>query len=141
MPYLGVSDYIVDLVSTGSTLKMNRLVEIGTIVESQAAIITSKAALETSKAEIDEIASSIYSVLRAENKKYLMADVPTSKLDKIVKLFPGLAGPTVMNISGRDDMVAIHVVIDKSDVYEAVNTLQKLGAKGILTLPIDRLVQ
>ena len=141
MPYMGVSDIIVDLVSSGSTLKMNRLVEIETLVQSQAVVVTSKKALSKSKNGIMDIVNSIRSVIEAEGKKYLMADVPTKKLDEIVKLFPGLAGPTVMNISGRDDMVAIHVVIDKSEVYDAVNTLQRLGAKGILTLPIDRLVQ
>ena len=103
--------------------------------------MTSKKAMSKSKSGIMDMVNSIRSVIEAESKKYLMADVPTKKLDEIVKLFPGLAGPTVMNISGRDDMVAIHVVIEKNDVYEAVNTLQKLGAKGILTLPIDRLVQ
>ncbi|MBP5394671.1 MAG: ATP phosphoribosyltransferase, partial [Candidatus Methanomethylophilaceae archaeon] len=70
----------------------------------------------------------------------LMADIPKDKLGKVQSMFPGLAGPTVMNIAGRDDMVAIHVVIDNKDIYDAVNALQKLGGKGILTLPIDRLV-
>lgn len=140
MPYMGVSDIIVDLVSSGSTLKMNRLVEIETLVQSQAVVASSKAALKKSKDEIVDIVNSIDSAIEAERKKYLMADVPTKKLPEISKMFPGVAGPTVMNISGRDDMVAIHVVIDKKDVYSAVNTLQKMGAKGILTLPIDRLV-
>ena len=141
MPYMGVSDIIVDLVSSGSTLKMNRLVEIEALVQSQAVVVTTKKALARSGNGIMDIVNSIKSVIDAENKKYLMADVPTDRLDEISKLFPGLEGPTVMNISGRNDMVAIHVVIEKKDVFSAVNTLQKMGAKGILTLPIDRLVQ
>ena len=141
MPYIGVSDIIVDLVSSGATLKTNRLVEIEPIVYSQAVVVTTEKALEKSKEAITDIVNSIKSVIDAENKKYLMADVPTSKLDEITKLFPGVAGPTVMNINGRTDMVAIHVVIAKNEVYESVNTLQKMGAKGILILPIDRLVQ
>ncbi|MBR3410294.1 MAG: ATP phosphoribosyltransferase [Candidatus Methanomethylophilaceae archaeon] len=140
MPYLGVSDYIVDLVSTGSTLKMNRLVEIGTIVESQAAIISSKAALETNKAEIDEIASSIYSVLRAENKKYLMANVPKSVLDKVEEIIPGLEGPTVIPLAGNSGFAAVHAVIDATEVYRVISELKKIGAKGILTMPIERQV-
>ena len=87
-----------------------------------------------------DIVNSVKSVIDAENKKYLMADVPVSQLPEIDKLFPGLAGPTVMNISGRTDMVAIHVVVDSSTIFDSVNKLQKLGAKGILTLPIERLV-
>lgn len=140
MPYIGVSDIIVDLVSSGATLKMNRLVEIESIVKSQAVMVTSEKAMETNGAAITDIVNSVRSVLDAENKKYLMADVPVSKMDEIDKLFHGLEGPTVMNISGRDDMVAIHVVVDSSTLFDSVNTLQKLGAKGILTLPIERLV-
>ncbi|MFA6803282.1 MAG: ATP phosphoribosyltransferase [Candidatus Methanomethylophilaceae archaeon] len=140
MPYMGVSDIIVDLVSSGTTLKMNRLVEIETLVNSQAIIAANKDSLRRSKDEIIDFVDSIGSVITAETKKYLMADVPSRELDQITKMFPGLEGPTVMNISGRDDMMAIHVVVDKKDVYESVNKLKKLGAKGILILPIDRLV-
>jgi len=137
MPYMGVSDIIVDLVSSGSTLKTNRLIEIERIVESQAVVVSRKG--KKSK-EASDVVDSIKSVISAENRKYLMADVPKECLGEIQKLFPGMAGPTVMNIAGRDDMVAIHVVIDKTDVYRSVNELKGLGAKGILTLPIDRLV-
>ncbi len=141
MPYIGVSDIIVDLVSSGATLKTNRLVEIETLVRSQAVMVTSDKAMEANGTKIMDIVNSVKSVIDAENKKYLMADVPTSKLPEIDRLFPGVAGPTVMNISGRSDMVAIHVVVDSKSVFDSVNQLQKLGAKGILTLPIERLVQ
>lgn len=140
MPYIGVSDIIVDLVSSGATLKTNRLMEIETLVTSQAVMVTSEKAMEANSARIMDIVNSVKSVIDAENKKYLMADVPVSQLLEIDKLFPGLAGPTVMNISGRTDMVAIHVVVDSSTIFDSVNKLQKLGAKGILTLPIERLV-
>ncbi len=140
MPYLGVSDFIVDLVSTGSTLKMNRLVEVGTIVESQAAIISCKEALESKKDDIDEIVSSIRSVLCAENKKYLMANVPKSVLGKVEDIIPGLEGPTVIPLAGNNEYVAVHAVIDADEVYRVISELKKVGAKGILTMPIERQV-
>jgi len=140
MPYMNVSDFIVDLVSSGSTLKTNRLVEIHPILYSQAVAIANRESLKARNEEIYDIINAIRSVMNAESKKYLMADIPKSKLGDVQALFPGLAGPTVMNIAGREDMVAIHVVIDAKDIYDAVNSLQKLGGKGILTLPIDRLV-
>ena len=140
MPYMNVSDFIVDLVSSGSTLKTNRLVEIQPIIYSQAVAIANKKSLKEHKNDIQDITNAMKSIMTAESKKYLMADIPKDKLGKVQSMFPGLAGPTVMNIAGRDDMVAIHVVIDNKDIYDAVNALQKLGGKGILTLPIDRLV-
>jgi len=140
MPYLGVSDVIVDLVSSGSTLKTNRLIVVENILDSQAIVIGNKNAVKKKKDAVTGVIDSIRSVIVAENKKYLMADIPKKKLTDIQKMFPGVAGPTIMNIAGRDDMVAMHVVIDKKDVYDSVNALKKMGAKGILTLPIERLV-
>ena len=139
-PHIGVADVIVDLVSSGSTLRTNRMVEIDTIMRSQAVVVANPGSMDSKGKEILDLASSIQSVLLAEKKKYLMADIMTESLPEVEKMFPGMAGPTVMNLAGRDDMVAIHVVIDKSEVYDAVNALKAMGAKGILTLPIDRLV-
>jgi ATP phosphoribosyltransferase len=141
MPYMGVSDFIVDLVSSGSTLKTNRLVEIQTILESEAVVLANHKSLETNEHEISGITNAILSVMNAETKKYLMADVPRAKLGDIEKALPGLAGPTVMELAGTSDMVAIHVVVDNNEIYDAVNKLKEFGGTGILTLPIERLVQ
>jgi ATP phosphoribosyltransferase len=139
-PQIGVADLIVDLVSSGSTLKSNGLKEIDVIMESRAVLIGNKKSVRSKKAGIQEIVSAIKSVSDAEDKKYLMADVPVGSLEDIKKFLPGIAGPTVMNIMGRDDVVAIHVVVDKDKVYDSVNRLKKLGATGILIVPIDRMV-
>ena len=140
MPYLGISDYIVDLVSTGSTLKMNRMIEAGRILDSQAAVFTSDTARERYGEQIDEIVSSIESVIEAENKRYIMADVPRSKLSEVERIIPGIGGPTVLDIAGNKDFVAVHAVIDCDKTFHAIAELKKIGAKGILTTPIERLV-
>ncbi len=141
MPHLGVSDIIVDLVASGSTLKMNRLAEVSKIMDSQAAVFTSDQSMKKKGPEITDVVASIKSVMAAEDRKYLMADVPKSKLGEVEKILPGIGGPTVLNIAGNDKMVAVHAVIRSKDVYKAVNDLKRLGAKGILTLSIDRLVE
>ncbi len=139
-PHIGVADLIVDLVSTGSTLKTNRLKEFATIIESTAVLVANRESLRAKKEEIEELSEALRSVMDAENKKYLMADVPKDVLEEVKSFLPGIAGPTIMNIMGRDDCVAIHVVVDKSEVYESVTRLKKLGATGILIMPIDRMV-
>ncbi|MBQ2762980.1 MAG: ATP phosphoribosyltransferase [Candidatus Methanomethylophilaceae archaeon] len=140
MPYMGVSDFIVDLVSSGSTLKTNRLIEIQTILESQAVIIANRDSLSRNQNDISNIVNAIGSVMNAEQKKYLMAVIPVEKIEEVQKMFPGLAGPTIMNIAGHPDKVAIHVVIGKNEIYDAVNDIKKLGGEGVLTLNIDGLV-
>lgn len=140
MPYMGVSDYITDLVSTGSTLKTNRLREVGNIIESQAVVITSKAAMEKNGQAIQDVVDSFQSVIIAEDKKYLMADIPKDKLEVVEKIIPGIGGPTVLEIAGNSDYLAVHAVIDGKDVFKTINELKRIGAKGILTTPIERLV-
>ncbi len=140
MPYMGVSDFISDLVSTGSTLKTNRLREVGSIIESQAVVISSKKALEKNGQAIQDVVDSFQSVIIAENKKYIMADIPRSTLEEVEKIIPGIGGPTILEIAGNKDYLAVHAVIDGKDVFETINKLKRLGAKGILTTPIERLV-
>ena len=140
MPYMGVSDYIADLVSTGSTLKTNRLREVGSIIESQAVVISSKNAMAKNGQAIQDVVDSFQSVIIAENKKYLMADIPKDKLEVVEKIIPGIGGPTVLEIAGNKDYLAVHAVIDGKDVFKTINELKRIGAKGILTTPIERLV-
>ncbi|MGI5964966.1 MAG: ATP phosphoribosyltransferase [Candidatus Methanomethylophilaceae archaeon] len=141
MPYLGVSDYIVDLVSTGSTLKMNRLREAGTIFESQAAVLTTEKSLAKNREAITELTEAIRSVISAENRKYLMANVSRNMIPEVEKILPGIGGPTVLDIAGNEEMVAVHAVVEDSHLYDVINCLRKIGATGILTLPMERLVE
>ena len=142
MPQLGVSDAIADLVATGSTLRMNHLAEVETIMESQACIFASSSALKDSskKGTIDSIVAAFRSVIRAEGKKYLMADVPVSKLSEVERIVPGIGGPTIIPI-GDTGFAAVQVVVSAADVFRAVADLERIGAKGILTMPIERLVE
>ena len=140
MPYLGISDYIVDLVSTGSTLKMNRMIEAGRILDSQAAVFTSKQSMDRYGEQIEEIVSSIQSVIDAENKRYIMADVPRDRLADVERIIPGIGGPTVLDIAGNSGFMAVHAVIDSDQTFHVIAELKKIGAKGILTTPIERLV-
>ena len=142
MPQLGVSDAIADLVATGSTLRMNHLKETETIMESQACIFASKAALSdgSKKGTIEAIVAAFRSVIRAEGKKYLMADVPIDRLSDVERIVPGIGGPTVIPL-GDTGFAAIQVVVSAADVFRAVADLERIGAKGILTMPIERLVE
>ncbi|MEA4977239.1 MAG: ATP phosphoribosyltransferase [Methanomassiliicoccaceae archaeon] len=141
MPYLGVADCIVDLVSTGSTLKMNRLRETEVLFQSQAAVVASSQALNEKKEAMLEVTEAIRSVIAAENRKYLMANVPRSMIAEVEKFLPGIGGPTVLEIAGNKDMVAVQAVVSYSQLYDAINNLRKIGATGILTLSMERLVE
>lgn len=139
-PQVGLADVITDLTETGSTLKLNHLKEIGVILESTAVLIGNPKALEEKKARIEEVTSAIQSVMNASRKRYIMANVPKDALPNLEKLLPGVSGPTVMNIMGREDMVAIHAVSNDDEVNGVITMLKRIGATGILILPIERMV-
>ena len=140
-PHLGVADIISDLVATGSTLKVNGLREVGTVLESTGLLIARPALLEQpeSARQLQELAAALESVLRAQGKRYLMANVPRDALDEIRRILPGLSGPTIVDVLDGEH-VAAHAVVDSKDVYRVIAELKQAGAEGILVTKIERLM-
>jgi ATP phosphoribosyltransferase len=141
MPHIGVADAVTDLTATGSTLAMNELVEIASLLKSTAWLIASPASVRGPQKDlVAEIRFALQSVVDARAKRYLMMDVPTSALDEVRRIAPGIAGPTVMDLAGNPKMKAVHVVVDEDKVYAVMRELKRVGAQGILVVPIDRMV-
>lgn len=140
-PHLGVAEVIVDLVSTGSTLKTNGLREIATILESSAIMVACRGNGGASDRErrLEELVVALESVIRARDKRYLMANVPRDTLAAVSRVLPGISGPTVVDVIDSG-MVAAHAVVDAADVYRAIADLKELGATGILVTKIERLM-
>lgn len=141
-PHLGVADVIVDLTSTGSTLQVNGLREVGTVLHSSARLIASAAALSnpTIQGSIGNLAIAIESVLRAQEKRYLMTNVPRSRLAEVRSILPGISGPTIVEVLDSGEWVAAHAVVDADQVYQTIARLKGLGAEGILVTRIERLM-
>ena len=140
-PLIGVADVIADLTSTGTTLKMNHLREIDTILESSIMLIANRESLEREYEKIEEIKTGIVGVLQAEGKKLIMANVHKNDLQKVKEAMPGMSGPTVSEVYGNDEIVAVHSVISEKKVFKTINKLRKLGAKDLLVLPIERILE
>ncbi len=139
-PQVGLAEVITDLTETGSTMKLNHLKEIGVILESKAVLIGNPKTIAEKKERVEEVTGAIESVMNASRKRYLMANVPRSMLSQLPILLPGVSGPTVMNIMGREDMVAIHAVANEDEVNGVITMLKGIGATGILVIPIERMV-
>ena len=138
-PHLGIADIIVDLTSTGSTLKMNGLREVGTVVQSSARLIARKNHPPEAAAKLDELRQALGSVLAARGKRYLMANVPRRVLNNVREVLPGLNGPTVVDVQGGD-YVAVHAVVPAKTIYRTIAALKTLGCEGILVTRIERLM-
>ena len=142
-PHLGIADIVVDLTSTGSTLKVNGLREVATILDSSARLITAAgrdAGKQGVAAPLDELVTALASVLRARGQRYLMANVPRNTLDRVKQILPGLNGPTVTDILNGGDLVAVHAVVPAASVYRTIAALKALHATGVLVTRIERLM-
>jgi len=141
-PLLGIAEMIVDITSTGSTLKVNGLREVGTLLTSRAQLVTRRdASFEPEKnAAVDSLVMALESVIRARGTRYLMANVPRNALDAVKRIIPGINGPTVIDILNGGDRVAVHAVVDAGTVYKTISALKAIGASGILVTRVERLM-
>lgn len=139
-PHLGIADIVVDLTSTGSTLKMNGLREVATVVQSSARLVACKRNTAEEAAKLDELRQALGSVLAARGKRYLMANVPRSALTQVREILPGLNGPTVVDILNGGEHVAVHAVVPAKTIYRTIAALKSVGCEGILVTRIERLM-
>lgn len=143
-PHLGIADVVVDLTSTGSTLRVNGLREIDTVLRSSAHLITAKGfpppGANDRGRDLDDLVTALASVIRARGQRYLMANVPRTSLEAVRQVLPGLNGPTVIDIAESETFVAVHAVVSASTIYRTISQLRGIGAEGILVTRIERLV-
>lgn len=139
-PHLGIADVIVDLVSTGSTLRVNGLSEVATVLESSARLVSRPLATldEPLRKTLGELTLALESVVRARGKRYLMANAPRERLAEVESVVPGINGPTVVTLADPR-FVAVHAVVDERQVYRTIARLKELGCEGILVTRIERL--
>ncbi len=139
-PLIGVADLIVDVTSTGTTLRTHGLRVVGTILESTARLIANPRSLQEKRAKIEDIVTAIGSVLRARGRKLVLMNVPEEKLPEIKLIMPGMAGPTVSRVEAAEPMLAVQAVVEEKDVYEVVKRAKRAGARDILVVPIERIL-
>jgi ATP phosphoribosyltransferase len=134
-PRLGLADAIVDLVSSGSTLRTNGLRSVGVLLESEAVLIGPREPDE----EALQLAGVFKSVVDARGARYLMLNVPQDSLDEICALVPGSRSPSVLPLA-EPGMVAVHSVIHAEDVWRVLPQLESAGATSILLVPLERML-
>ena len=134
-PRLGLADAIVDLVSSGSTLRTNGLRSVGRLLESEAVLI--------GPADPDEdalqLAGVFRSVVDARGARYLMLNAPEDSLEAICALVPGSRAPSVLPLA-EPGMVAVHSVVPAGDVWRLLPALEAAGASSILLVPLERML-
>jgi ATP phosphoribosyltransferase len=141
-PHLGIADVITDLVSTGSTLRVNHLREVTTLLDSTCRLVAApEGTLDAPRAAaLARLEAVLGSVIAARGKRYLMANVPRAQLEQVKKVLPGLSGPTVVDVLNGGAMVAVHAVVPSQGLDTVISAIKELGGNGILVTRIERLV-
>jgi ATP phosphoribosyltransferase len=134
-PRLGLADAIVDLVSSGSTLRTNGLRSLGALYESEAVLVGRAGEDERAR----ELATVLRSVVEARGARYLMLNAPESALDEITRLVPGSRSPSIVPLA-EPGMVAVQALVPAADVWRLLPQLEAAGGSSILLVPVERML-
>lgn len=138
-PGIGLANAICDLVSSGSTLFMNGLKEVETILQSQAVLISNSNLNAEQQTILNRLIFRIQSVKKAKNNKYILLNAPNEKLQEICSLLPGMKSPTVLPLA-EAGWSSVHSVLNENDFWDIIEQLKAAGAQGILVVPIEKMI-
>ena len=138
-PQLGVADAVVDLVASGSTLRMNGLTPIATLLASEA-VLVGRDGVGARDPRVAALVDMLRSVLDARGREYMMMNAPADAIGRIRELIPGLSGPTVMPLADPTQ-IAVHSVVERSQLWRLVPELKAAGARDILVVPIEKVMR
>ncbi len=138
-PGIGMADAIFDIVSTGSTLLSNGLKEVETVMRSEAVLISRNNPDAETQDLLQQLRFRIDAVLRAANRKYILLNAPNSVLNEIIKMLPGMNSPSILPLA-RKGWSSVHSVIEEDAFWENIEQLKKMGAEGILIVPIEKMI-
>jgi len=138
-PNIGLADGICDIVSSGSTLFKNGLRETQVILKSEAVLAKNRNLNAEKEAILEKLIFRIQAVLRAKNSRYVLMNVPTSKIDEVTAILPVLRSPTILPLA-QEGWSSLHSVIEEEKFWNNIDALKNAGAEGILVVPIDKMV-
>ncbi|MDO8553667.1 MAG: ATP phosphoribosyltransferase [Candidatus Micrarchaeota archaeon] len=140
-PNIGIADVIIDQVSTGTTLAANNLQVVDTIAKSDICLVANKRSMKEKEEEIDELKLAVESVITAEQKRYVIANVKSEEeLKRVVKVMPCMESPTVLKLA-KEGEYAVQSVVDSKDLITAIRKLKQAGARDILVMNMSRVVE
>ncbi len=138
-PGIGLADVVADLVSSGSTLFMNGLKEVETILQSQAVLVKNKGLKEEQQQLLEKLLFRIRAVKKAKRTKYVLMNAPNENLEKIISLLPGMKSPSVLPLA-TSGWSSVHTVLSEDEFWDKIEQLKAAGAQGILVVPIEKMI-
>lgn len=138
-PSIGMTDGIFDIVSSGSTLVSNGLVEVETIMKSEALLIGDTKLSSEKRRIADELIFRFEAIIRSKGKKYILVNIPNDKIEEALEILPCMKSPTLLPLADKN-WSAMHAVIDEDDIWEKSRQLKEIGAEDILILSMEKMI-
>lgn len=138
-PGIGLADGICDIVSSGSTLISNGLREVEVVLHSEAVLIASESLSDEKRSRLDQLRFRMQSVLKARQHRYILMNVPNDSLEAVVKILPGMKAPTILPLA-IEGWSSVHSVIPENTFWDVIDQLKRVGAEGMLVIPIEKMV-
>ena len=135
-PYIGIADYICDLVSSGATLEANNLEATETLMESEAVLISSNDVDDTN---FFDLVNRFKGVINAKDSEYVMLNCDESNIKKICSLLPGSESPTIIPLEQKKKF-AVHALCKEPVFWETMEELKENGASSVLVLPVEKIL-
>ncbi|QKZ14294.1 ATP phosphoribosyltransferase [Spirosoma sp. KUDC1026] len=138
-PSIGLAEAVCDIVSSGSTLLSNGLMEVETIFRSEAILIAQPGLSDDKQALLEKLLFRIKAVQAAKNNKYIVLNAPNHAIDQITALLPGMKSPTVTPLA-TEGWSSVHSVLNENEFWENIEAIRSAGAEGILVIPIEKMI-
>ncbi len=138
-PAVGIADAIFDIVSSGGTLVSNGLKEVEVALESEAIIIANKSLSDDKRQLLNQILFRIEAVERSRGMKYVLMNLPQSRIDDAVKILPAMKSPTILPLA-QEGWSSMHVVINENELWGKIEELKGVGAEDILVLSLEKMI-
>ncbi|MCC8087756.1 MAG: ATP phosphoribosyltransferase [Rikenellaceae bacterium] len=138
-PAVGMADAIFDIVSSGGTLITNGLKEVEKVMYSEAVLVANKGLSEECKNILNQLLFRIESVERSRGMKYVLMNLPESKVEEVISILPALKSPTILPLTQKG-WCALHVVINEKELWGKIEQLKTIGAEDILVLALEKMI-
>lgn len=139
-PTVGIADAIFDIVSSGSTLVSNGLKEVEKVLNCEAVLIANPDIDDQKRELLTQLLFRFEAVERSQGMKYMLMNLPKSRLDEAIALLPGMKSPTILPLAQRD-WCSLHVVIREKELWEKIHALKEIGAEDILVLALEKMIR
>jgi len=136
---IGLADGIFDIVSTGSTLIMNGLKEVETLMKSEAVLIANRSLGTEQKKLLDKLLFRIKAYQRGIGSKYIVLNAPNESIPKICSILPGMKSPSILPLAS-DGWSSVHSVVKEDEFWDVIDALKETKAQGILVMPIEKMI-